>query len=276
MRTFLLLCLVAVALAKKHHAGHKKAKVPEAVEEGVADLAEAKDALDKLTYTKEEQILDAQEEKETGYHNTVNNPCADIDCGSGQVCALDASWNPFCKCLDICPTEAAQYSVCSTQNITYTSWCEFHRQKCSRHGELAKVVVEYYGVCKEITTCEDKEMEAFPERMREWFREVMLELSLRPINEGGLSDDEVDEEREAERDPNPFMRPIHWNFRRLDTNPADLYLTHEELTSLRAPLMQLEHCTKPFFTQCDVNQDGMISLEEWGLCLGLTRDEIQY
>ena len=65
-------------------------------------------------------------------------------------------------------------------------------------------------------------MKTFPLRMREWFRNVMLELAQRPIEEGGLSDDEVEEEQEAERDPNPFVRPIHWNFRRLDTNPADL------------------------------------------------------
>ena len=49
------------------------------------------------------------------------------------------------------------------------------------------------------------------------------------------------------------------------------YLTAEEMTAIRAPLMRLEHCTKPFFTQCDANKDDMISLEEWGLCLGLTQ-----
>ena len=45
------------------------------VEEGVADIAEAKEALDKLTYTKEQQVLDVPEEteQETGYHNTINS-----------------------------------------------------------------------------------------------------------------------------------------------------------------------------------------------------------
>ena len=60
--------------------------------------------------------------------------------------------------------------------------------------------------------------------MREWFSQVMLELSMRPLNEGGLPDDEVDEEREAERDENPFVRPIHWYFRTIDNNPADLWV----------------------------------------------------
>ena len=53
------------------------------------------------------------------------------------------------------------------------------------------------------------------------------------------------------------------------------YLTHEELTSLRAPLMYVEHCTKPFFTKCDTDSNGMISLVEWGLCLGLTEGKLK-
>ncbi len=59
---------------QKHHAGHKKAKAAqETVEEEVTD---AKEALDKLTYTKEEQVMNVPEEgeeKETGYHNTINS-----------------------------------------------------------------------------------------------------------------------------------------------------------------------------------------------------------
>lgn len=275
-----MLCVVAVAFAKKHHKNGKSLEdvAEDVVAQGTADLAEAKETLDKLTYTKEKQIYNVEEgetEKETGYPNSINNPCSTINCGPGKNCALDDRWNPFCKCLESCPEEETRLSVCSSQNITYPSWCEFHRQKCE-NPELAEVLVEYYGPCKEILPCLEKEMKTFPRRMREWFSQVMLELSMRPLNEGGLPDDEVDEEREAERDENPFVRPIHWYFRTIDNNPADLYLTAEEMTAIRAPLMRLEHCTKPFFTQCDANKDDMISLEEWGLCLGLTQEEIMY
>ena len=40
---------------------------------------------------------------------------------------------------------------------------------------------------------------------------------------------------------------------------------------LAAPLKSMEHCTQPFLDQCDTNDDGEISLEEWGTCLGLEK-----
>ena len=46
------------------------------VAQGTADLAEAKETLDKLTYTKEKQIYNVEEgetEKETGYPNSINS-----------------------------------------------------------------------------------------------------------------------------------------------------------------------------------------------------------
>ncbi len=51
-------------------------------------------------------------------------------------------------------------------------------------------------------------------------------------------------------------------------------VTSEELLSITAPLKPLEHCTGPFLESCDSNDNGIISLVEWGACLGL--DEGQF
>lgn len=31
----------------------------------------------------------------------------------------------------------------------------------------------------------------------------------------------------------------------------------------------MESCIKPFLERCDSNNDGSISIKEWGICLGL-------
>ncbi len=43
----------------------------------------------------------------------------------------------------------------------------------------------------------------------------------------------------------------------------------DELMPITAPLKPLEHCAGPFLEKCDENDDGRITLEEWGTCLGL-------
>ena len=44
----------------------------------------------------------------------------------------------------------------------------------------------------------------------------------RPVEEGVLTEDEVEKEQEAKRDANSFVTLIPWNFYHLDTNPTDL------------------------------------------------------
>lgn len=50
---------------------------------------------------------------------------------------------------------------------------------------------------------------------------------------------------------------------------ATRYLTHTELSPLRAPLIPMEHCTTRFFEQCDSDNDKYIALEEWAACFGI-------
>lgn len=60
-----------------------------------------------------------------------------------------------------------------------------------------------------------------------------------------------------------------WKWCDLDGHPKDNQVSRHELFPIRAPLMALEHCISPFLKECDVNDDHLISLPEWGKCLGL-------
>lgn len=51
------------------------------------------------------------------------------------------------------------------------------------------------------------------------------------------------------------------------------YLTHSELSPLRAPLIPMEHCTTRFFDECDADSDNYIALEEWAACFGVKERE---
>lgn len=53
------------------------------------------------------------------------------------------------------------------------------------------------------------------------------------------------------------------------------YLTHTELSPLRAPLIPMEHCTTRFFEECDADSDKYIALEEWAACFGIKEREYQ-
>lgn len=51
------------------------------------------------------------------------------------------------------------------------------------------------------------------------------------------------------------------------------FLSHTELSPLRAPLVPMEHCTTSFFEQCDADKDKYIALEEWANCFGIKERE---
>ncbi|MGH0130278.1 UNVERIFIED_CONTAM: hypothetical protein FKN15_057038 [Acipenser sinensis] len=52
------------------------------------------------------------------------------------------------------------------------------------------------------------------------------------------------------------------------------YLSHTELSPLRAPLIPMEHCTTRFFDQCDTDNDKYIALEEWAGCFSLKEQDV--
>lgn len=75
---------------------------------------------------------------------------------------------------------------------------------------------------------------------------------------------------EAESDDEKkHVYPVIWKFCDLDIKPHDKHVSHHELIPITAPVIPMESCIKPFLENCDVNNDGNISIMEWGKCLGL-------
>ena len=78
------------------------------------------------------------------------DPCVDVDCGPGQNFALDSQWKQKSAWTSVnllTQPEQDPLPMCFSDNVTNTSWCEFHRLKCNS-PEMANVIVEYYGACK--------------------------------------------------------------------------------------------------------------------------------
>ncbi|XP_072165499.1 SPARC-like [Diadema setosum] len=271
MKLFVILCLASAVFANKLEKQLEK------------DIAKAKHALDQLTFSKEEHIYDVEgyvDEANGGYENTVTDPCMDFACRIGWECVVDPiNREPFCDCARSCPIQEESRDetthrsrVCSTSNTTYTNLCDFHRRKCLS-ADMNEEQVDYYGGCAVMAECTRKDLREYPTRITEWFLESLEYLMGQEEEFGGLSQ----KEREILREPRgPESQAIFWKFRRLDKNPADLYLDFMELEALRAPIVLLEPCTKPFLEMCDANKDQLISAIEFGRCLNLAEEDIQY
>ncbi|NP_001091924.1 secreted protein, acidic, cysteine-rich precursor [Strongylocentrotus purpuratus] len=270
MKIFIVLCLASLAIANKH--------------EMLADqeLARAKIALDELTFTKEEHIYNVdgyvEGEKEIGYENEIDDPCANMECRIGRECVLDNQREPFCDCATSCPqgetSEDAIHrtKVCTTTNATFTNLCEFHRQKCME-VDLMEVHVDYYGECAEMGSCSAEDLREYPERMTNWFIKSLALIRNRPEEHGGLSQKEKET---LQQEWSQSTHAIFWKFDRLDKNPSDHYLDFAELEGLRAPIVLFEPCTKPFLQACDVDNDTLISAVEFGRCLNLSDEQVPY
>ncbi|XP_022242118.1 SPARC-like [Limulus polyphemus] len=203
------------------------------------------------------------------------DPCAGLHCGAGRICVTDEQEKPVCDCVSECPVETDERrKVCSNHNETWSSDCEVHRMRClcNKGSEecLEKkydhVHVDYYGTCIEIPECIKEEMGDFPRRIREWLFAVMQELALR----GELGAHYMKLEEEAEEDlSRKWVNAIIWKFCDLDSHPEDRAVSRHELFPIRAPLLAMEHCIAPFLDNCDSDSDHIITLVEWGSCLGL-------
>lgn len=266
----------------------------------------------RLEEKKDRSIKSKDEVEDERRENRVNpdgslilrNPCVKVRCKKGKECALDKNNSPKCVCIQECPTTVTiEDKVCGTDNKTYESECDIRRLKCfgskdkNIKRKLKKLKVNYLGQCKMLTSCKKSEMVEYPTRMRSWLKNVFLQVYDSPAEDGGLSDKQryygrkVYSEREKlqefeENEPHDIVEkefkkfyhlykyPIHWKFAELDRKPKDKQLSKRELEPLRAPLIPMEHCTKSFFKRADKNKDKKISLEEWGLALGLDKDDI--
>ncbi|XP_038060257.1 SPARC-like [Patiria miniata] len=124
--------------------------------------------------------------------------------------------------------------------------------------------------------CNPADLATFPQRMRTWFLEVMKELSGLTEEQGGLDEEEREFEKLAEAETKPWRRPLHWKFFNMDIAPNDFHLSESELMPMRAQLLPMEPCTDAFIASCDTNDDDLISIVEWGTCMGLNEEEILY
>ncbi|UYV74662.1 SPARC [Cordylochernes scorpioides] len=208
--------------------------------------------------------------------------CGKNRCGPGRTCMVKDDGELYCGCVTECRPERDErrkhvcVQVCSKHNETWPSDCELYKMRCEcveemdscAHVKYKHAHVDYYGACRDIPECLDEEMEDFPRRMREWLFNIMKDLATRKELEDPyveLIPGEKDEESFSRR----WVNAVIWKFCDLDTAPHDRAVSRHELFPIRAPLQAMEHCIAPFLNKCDANDDHRITLEEWGLCLGL-------
>ncbi|CAD6191213.1 unnamed protein product [Caenorhabditis auriculariae] len=264
MRSYVALCLLLAIGAFVVDAKKKD------VEDELGDLLDNIDAA--------EESDDTPVKKET-----VKNPCEDHACGWGKECVVGKKGEPICECISKCPELDGDPmdKVCANNNETFTSLCDLYRERClckrkskeCQKGVHAKAHLEYLGECKKLDECTDELMAQFPDRMADWLFQVMKELKKRRELHK-LEWEELLQEAEND-DEKRHVYPVIWKFCELDTKPHDKAVSHHELIPITAPVIPMESCIKPFLEGCDANNDGNISIKEWGKCLGLKEGEIQ-
>jgi len=218
-------------------------------------------------------------EETGGAYEPKEDPCYDVDCGIGHECEVDDDFKAVCICAQKCTAEVHERAkVCSTDNVTFDSECEFARQKCmcNKRGRkgcenraYANMEMDYFGPCKELGNCEEWEKEEYPGRMREWLFLIMEELDSR--NELNKKSSKM--AKKALKMEKKWVIPVIWEFCMLDKT-ADEEVDVKELLPISAPLKPMERCTAKFLSDCDEDKSGMISKWEWGRCLGLETDDM--
>uniref|UniRef100_A0A8C4SWF2 EF-hand domain-containing protein n=1 Tax=Erpetoichthys calabaricus TaxID=27687 RepID=A0A8C4SWF2_ERPCA len=156
-------------------------------------------------------------------------------------------------------------------------------------------LVVFYSA--DIAPCLDDEFVQFPLRMRDWLKNVLLQLYEQTMNGSTVLNEkqrarvqkiyesqrvlragEGDEHpvevlaKDFEKNYNMYIYPVHWQFAQVDQHPADRSLSRSELAPLRLPLVPMEHCISHFFTECDVDKDKLVSFQEWCRCFAIKYD----
>ncbi|XP_045392750.1 SPARC-like protein 1 [Lemur catta] len=226
--------------------------------------------------------------------------CMSFQCKRGHVCKADQQGKPHCVCQDpvTCPPTKLLDQVCGTDNQTYASSCHLFATKCRMEGTKKghQLQLDYFGACKSIPACTDFEVAQFPLRMRDWLKNILMQLyEANSEHTGYLNEKQrnkvkkiyLDEKRllagdhpidlllrDFKKNYHMYVYPVHWQFSELDQHPMDRVLTHSELAPLRASLVPMEHCITRFFEECDPNKDKHITLKEWGHCFGIKEEDI--
>uniref|UniRef100_UPI003AAB80DA SPARC-like protein 1 n=1 Tax=Centroberyx gerrardi TaxID=166262 RepID=UPI003AAB80DA len=229
------------------------------------------------------------------------DPCDNFRCKRGKTCKLDADNKPGCVCQEPseCPLSVNEFDhVCGTDNNTYDTSCELFATKCNLEGTKRghKLHLDYTGPCKFIAPCLDTELVQFPLRMRDWLKNVLLQLYehdsmspgfLTPKQRVRVKKIYESERRlhagdhpiellaqDFEKNYNMYIYPVHWQFAQMDQHPSDRFLSHSELAPLRVPLVPMEHCTSRFFQECDADKDKLVSFKEWVYCFGIKDEDM--
>uniref|UniRef100_A0A915KLH1 SPARC n=1 Tax=Romanomermis culicivorax TaxID=13658 RepID=A0A915KLH1_ROMCU len=218
--------------------------------------------------------------------NLAKNPCHNHPCGWGKECNLkNGKSKAHCDCARGCPdipTHNMNDKVCSNRNQTFDSICHLYRERClcKRNDPMCtdfsfeNLHLEYLGACKELQPCTSNHLQQFSERMVGWLFQVMKDMKKRQELHG---EKWLHMLEEAEHDDHlRHVYPVVWKYCDLDRKPHDKAVTHHELIPIIAPVMPMESCIKPFLKSCDSNYDELISLEEWGACLGLNQGASKY
>lgn len=241
---------------------------------------------------------DASSEGNVGVHSV--DSCVNFQCKRGHICKAEQQGKPHCVCQDpvTCPPAKPLDQACGTDNQTYASSCHLFATKCRLEGTKKghQLQLDYFGACKSIPACTDFEVAQFPLRMRDWLKNILMQLyEPNPKHAGYLNEKQrskvkkiyLDEKRllagdhpielllrDFKKNYRMYVYPVHWQFNELDQHPTDRVLTHSELAPLRASLVPMEHCITHFFEECDPNKDKHITLKEWGHCFGIKEEDI--
>ncbi|KAM4603361.1 SPARC-like protein 1 [Polymixia lowei] len=229
------------------------------------------------------------------------DPCDNFRCKRGKTCKLNANNKPACVCQEPseCPPSVNEFDhVCGTDNKTYDTSCELFASKCNMEGTKRghRLHLDYTGPCKFIAPCLDTELVQFPLRMRDWLKNVLLQLYEHDsMSSGFLTPKQrvrvkkiYESERrlhagdhpiellaqDFEKNYNMYIYPVHWQFAQMDQHPSDRLLSHSELAPLRVPLVPMEHCTSHFFEECDADKDKQVSFKEWAHCFGIKEEDM--
>lgn len=220
--------------------------------------------------------VEVQGQQEIPDQKGLKNPCNTKRCQRGEVCVLDER-DAVCVCQTCDEARENDGKVCSRDNMTYATECHLDRDHClcknkqpgCSQTSRPYVRLDYYSECKELTKCPDDEFDNFPVRMRDWLFRIMTALAYRHEL------DEYQELTESAMNDQSHTDAVIWKFCDLDKDPEDRHVTRRELMYIIASVKPMEHCLVPFLDSCDENDDGTITLVEWGTCLKIGHEAIQ-
>nr|BAG57605.1 unnamed protein product [Homo sapiens] len=168
--------------------------------------------------------------------------CMSFQCKRGHICKADQQGKPHCVCQDpvTCPPTKPLDQVCGTDNQTYASSCHLFATKCRLEGTKKghQLQLDYFGACKSIPTCTDFEVIQFPLRMRDWLKNILMQLYEANSEHAGYLNEKqrnkvkkiyLDEKRllagdhpidlllrDFKKNYHMYVYPVHWQFSELD------------------------------------------------------------